>query len=106
LEDISAFAAEMHERRDALLTEANVRLHDKYERALLRTSSQHKISQKIAAASPADENCADVKPDEYSLSIEKLTKVRDNLRNVIVDELLAHPCPSTELRRARAYLEY
>ena len=105
-EKIATMTTELSERRDFLRVETATRLRDKYEHALLRTSSHQKVAQTFEKAreTPLDAGDEGEQREKYRQIISNLRKKRDNMLASIRDEISSHPHLAVALRRAEAYL--
>ncbi len=103
---LSARMADLVERRERFRVGTITHLREKYERALLSTSSQQKIAQALKRVSERRESTGTDGDDaqKYTRSIERLEEVRGNLLTAIREEIHNHPHLSHGLKRARSLL--
>lgn len=105
-EKIGRMTMELAQRRDFLRVETATRLRDKYEQALLRTSSQQKVTQTFEKLQEKrlDDRDEGEQREKYRQIILSLRRKRDSMLASIRDEISRHPHLAVELRRAEAYL--
>ena len=107
---IAAIMSDLSDRRDYLRGDATTRLNEKYERALLGTSSLQKMAQRFEklgkGGEGTDENVerSNDERERYAHLISRLESKRDNLSAAIRYEINQHPHLTQSLRRAQAYL--
>ena len=103
---LSARMADLVERRERFRVGTITHLREKYEHALLSTSSQQKIAQALKRVSERRESTGTDGDDaqKYTRSIERLEEVRGNLLTAIREEIHNHPHLSHGLKRARSLL--
>ena len=106
---VSAMTDELSERREFLRVDADVRLRDKYELALLNTSSHQKVASKFTKLSErgavsSDETNALANHDKYDDVLQHLQRKRSDMRDALRDEINRNPHVSSALKRAQSYL--
>lgn len=107
---IAAIMSDLSDRRDYLRVDATTRLNEKYERALLGTSSLQKMAQRFEklgkGGEGTDENVerSNDERERYAHLISRLESKRDKLSAAIRYEINQHPHLTQSLRRAQAYL--
>jgi hypothetical protein len=98
--------ADLVERRERFRVGTITHLREKYEHALLSTSSQQKIAHALKRVRERRESSGTNEEDahKYTRAIERLKEVRGSLLTAIREEINNHPHLSHGLKRARSLL--
>jgi len=107
---VSAMTDELSARREFLRVDADVRLRDAYELALLNTSSHQKIASRftklceLGAVRDDDQHNSSVNHEKCDEALKRLQRKRDDMRKALRDEISRNPQAMSELKRAQSYL--
>jgi len=103
---LSKLMADLVERRERFRVGTITHLREKYEHALLSTSSQQKIAHALKRVRERRESSGTNEEDahKYTRAIERLKEVRGSLLTAIREEINNHPHLSHGLKRARSLL--